>query len=123
MWGRSKSKIVKRTAPGARQPVESAELHAVLASDFHGQRSMNRCSSAASRPAAAGAAMRRGAGTGNSPERVPIQSGFGVITGREGRRMARMRKMRFAGPGRPRTAPRCPCGATTIRRGQGTSGC
>ena len=27
--------------------------------------------------------MRRGAGTGNSPERVPIQSGFGVITGRE----------------------------------------
>src|ERR1017187_8833188 len=33
MWGRSKSKIVKRTAPGARQPVESAELYAVLA--FH----------------------------------------------------------------------------------------
>jgi hypothetical protein len=50
---------VKRTAPGARQPVESAELHAVLASDFHGQRSMNRRSSAASGPAAAGAAIRR----------------------------------------------------------------
>jgi hypothetical protein len=33
MWGRSKSKIVKLTAPGARQPVESAELYAVLA--FH----------------------------------------------------------------------------------------
>ena len=40
-----------------------------------------RCSSAASRPAAAGAAMRRGAGTGNSPERVPIQSGFCVAVG------------------------------------------
>jgi hypothetical protein len=59
MWGRSKSKIVKRTAPGARQPVESAELYAVLASDFHGQRSMNRRSSAASRPAAAGAGIGR----------------------------------------------------------------
>jgi hypothetical protein len=31
MWGRSKSKIVKLTAPGARQPVQSAELYAVLA--------------------------------------------------------------------------------------------
>jgi hypothetical protein len=59
MWGRSKSKIVKLTAPGARQPVESAELYAVLASDFHGQRSMNRRSSAASRPAAAGAGIGR----------------------------------------------------------------
>ena len=72
-----------------------------------------------------GAAMRRGAGTGNSPERAPIQSGFGVITGREGRRMARMRKMRFAGPASCCASRRCccPCGATTIRRGQGTSGC
>ena len=70
MWGRSKSKIVKLTAPGARQPVESAELHAVLASDFHGQRSMNRRSSAASGPAAAGAAMRRGARAAGSRWRV-----------------------------------------------------
>src|ERR1019366_8619003 len=58
-------------APGARQPVESAELHAVLASDFHGQRSMNRRSSAASGPAAAGAPMRAGRRAGQQSRKSP----------------------------------------------------
>ena len=29
-----------------------------------------------------------------------------------------MRKTRGAGPGKPRTAPRCPCGAMTVKRAE-----
>jgi hypothetical protein len=38
------------------------------------------------------------------------------LTKRRARAMNAARKTHAAGPGRPRTAPRCPCGAMTVAR-------